>query len=451
MFGNSIVNATETKYAGIEKIDLSFEQAYELMLVNNNALKASTEAIKQSKYEKNAALGEFFPKIGLNTSYVHFDNPINVTTTVPMMGSLTTNLQQENLFTASGGVVWNIFTGGKILALNSAARAKYEATNEKYRAVKDELTVELVKRYYGLRLARDVVEVRAQYRDGVKKHLEDAKKLEKAGLIAKSERLHAEVAYEQAERNFKASVRDANVLEEGLKNLIKEESVDLKNVSINPQSLLFMYNKDFKSLEELKKLAMENNPMLKQVEAKKKIANAKFRGEVANYSPTLTLFAYDIFGANDLSHQVPRWAVGGSVNFMVFDGFSRYNKVRAADAGRNQVKYEIIDAQYNIESLVTKQYQELMKYSEQYKSTDKSIESAQEALRTANLGFREGLKTSLDVIDAQLALSGVKIERLKALYDYDLTMSEILKTTGNTSEILEYISNSDIECLNGGN
>lgn len=437
----------DMKKATIQQFDLSFEQAYDLMLANNNALKALSQEIKQKNYERKSAIGHYFPKVGLNTTYLHFANPIDVTATIPMLGSTTTNLQQENLWMASAGVCWNIFTGGKIIANHKAAIAKLEGTSEKYRMIENELTSELVKRYFGLRLALDVVTVRKQLLGGTKHHYDDAKKLEKEGIIAKSERFHAEVAYTQAQRDYDAALRDANIVEEGLKSLIKEQKVDLTNVTVNPNSLLFLYKDNFLTLDEFKKAAIDNNPQLKQAEVKKKLAQAKFRSEVANYSPTVSLFAYDIFAAKDLSQQVPRWAVGGTVNFLLFDGLSRYNNVRAADEGRKIADYEKIDAEINIESLVTKQYQELHKYKEQFESTNKSVESAKEALRTTNLGFKEGFKTSLEVVDAELALSGVKIDRLKALYNYDTTLCDLLKTTGSSKDVLKYISNSSKEKL----
>jgi outer membrane protein TolC len=133
------------------------------------------------------------------------------------------------------------------------------------------------------------------------------------------------------------------------------------------------------------------------------------------------------------------------VNFTVFDGLARENKILAAKAGRNMVDYEIADAEFNIESLVVKQYEELMKHRELYDCSSTSIESANEALRTAVLGFKEGYRTSLEVTDAELALSKVKIERLQAMYNYDTTLTELLKTNGNTKDILHFISISQKE------
>lgn len=446
---NSTVFASDVQRGGIERIELSFEQAYELMLENNNALKVYNEAIKKSKYEKKSALGQFSPKIGLNATYLHFSKDSTLTTPVSLppyiSTSATTTIQDRNLFTFGGVAVWNIFTGGKLLSNHAAARAKLEATNEKYKEVKDNLTLELVKRYYGLRLARDVVEVRKQVAESMEQHLKDAKLLEKEGIISKSERLHAEVVYSDSLRAYKAAQRDANVIEEGLKTLIKAKEANLKNIYVMPSSLLFIYDNSTIDLVAMKENALQKNPQLQQLRAKKKVMTAKYHAQVAAYSPTVSVIAYDIAAASNLSEAIPRAAVGVTANWLMFDGFSRFNDMKAADCERKMADYELQDAEYNIESLVIKQYQELMKNKEQYDSSSKSIESAQEALRTANLAFKEGFGTSLQVTDAQMMLSKVKIDRLNAIYNYDVNLTDLLKTNGDTNLILEYINSSQKE------
>lgn len=443
-FSCSSVYAVETETSGL--VDLSFEQAYELMLENNNSLKSHNEKIKQTKYEKNSAVGQFSPKVVMNSTYLHLSDEMNLTTRDKVMGmpvSITSHIQDQNLFTFGGGVVWNIFTGGKLLSNHAAARAKYELANEQYRDIKDELTVELVKRYYGLRLAIDVAQVRKQTAECIENHVKDAKLLEKEGVISKAERLHAEVAYADAMRDYKASMRDVNIIEEGLKTLIKADGVNLKGVKIEPASLLFVFDETNVDVEAMKQNALTNNPKIKQLEQKRKIMDAKYNAKVADYMPTVSLFAMDIVGASNLSETIPRGAIGGSANFVLFDGFSRTNDVRAAKSERKSVDYETEDAKYNIECLVVKLYQELMKNKETYDFAEKSLEKAEESLRVANLSFKEGFGTSLQVTDAQMMLLKIKTERLNSIYKYDVTLADLLRTNGDTDEILNYISSSN--------
>ncbi len=98
-----------------------------------------------------------------------------------------------------------VYTGGKINAANNAAKIKIEETKEQGIQTRNALISELTERYYGLSLALQVVEVRRQVLEGMQHHLEDAKALEANGIIAKSERLYAEMHVAEAEREYLAA------------------------------------------------------------------------------------------------------------------------------------------------------------------------------------------------------------------------------------------------------
>lgn len=438
--------------AKIEKYDIDFKTAYELMFNNNNSIKAILEEVKVKKYKKNAAIGEFLPKIGMNATFVHFDKDIRTEISSLNLNGETVSIpnltiQDKNLGIFGFNAVWNIFTGGKIIAMNSAARAELLGANLKYRALADNLTTKLVANYYGLAFAYDAAEVRKMLMTTTEEHLNDARKMEKEGLIPKSERLHAEVAYKQAKKDYDASLKDILIVEESLKNLIKADDVDLSGISVQPQSFLFMFNGELPKLEELKAEAIKNNPDFKQTDVQKKLAQANYRANAANYSPMVSLFAYDIAAQGNLASQLPRFGVGAGVNFLLFDGISRYNNLKAADAQRQEVKYLTIAAKNDVESLVVKNYNELQKFKEQYESTGTSIENAEESLRCARLAFKEGYGTSLSVADAETSLANIKIQRLNALYNYDIKLAEILSNIGQSDKIFEYLENSTQERL----
>jgi outer membrane protein TolC len=48
--------------------------------------------------------------------------------------------------------------------------------------------------------------------------------------------------------------------------------------------------------------------------------------------------------------------------------------------------------------------------------------------------------TSTDVIDAELSLGNVKTEQLKALFDYNTALANLLSSCGNAIDILKVTS-----------
>ena len=59
--------------------------------------------------------------------------------------------------------------------------------------------------------------------------------------------------------------------------------------------------------------------------------------------------------------------------------------------------------------------------------------------------FEEGFATSLDVVDAQLALSRIEIETLVAAYDFDVALAELLEVSGESEKFEAYMARADLE------
>ena len=73
-------------------------------------------------------------------------------------------------------------------------------------------------------------------------------------------------------------------------------------------------------------------------------------------------------------------------------------------------------------------------------SLEKDLAFADELRRVREKAFVEGLGTSVDVVDATLYLSSIKLKRLKALYDYDIALAALLETCGESLQFDSYIT-----------
>ena len=66
-------------------------------------------------------------------------------------------------------------------------------------------------------------------------------------------------------------------------------------------------------------------------------------------------------------------------------------------------------------------------------------------MRVRTRAFNEGFASSLDVVDAEMALSRVRIERLRAMYDFDVALASLLEVSGGSEKIDEYRMRSERE------
>ncbi|MDP4228242.1 MAG: hypothetical protein Q8910_17955, partial [Bacteroidota bacterium] len=62
--------------------------------------------------------------------------------------------------------------------------------------------------------------------------------------------------------------------------------------------------------------------------------------------------------------------------------------------------------------------------------------------------FHDEMSNSTEVVDARLALSQVRIERLQAMYGYDTTLSKLLQLSGNPDEFTIYQQRNDAKFEN---
>ena len=431
---------------------LTFSEALERLQQTNESLKAARSEVDRRSYERNAARGLYLPKIETGGRYTRIDEPINIDLNdirtvilklnpyVPaqMIPPFELKIQNASFWKANVSGVWPIFTGGQILAANRAADAFVTEAKEKKRGVEFMLMSELARRYFGVQLGRAFSAMREEELTGLDSHLFQVRKMEEAGMVAHVETLHAEVARSEADTEFKAARKDEELARTALDNII-EGSGDAAL-----DTPLFIV-RDIESVDRFRSLALDRNPALKQVASEKQAAHQAYKKEVGAMSPQVFLFGEKELHTQDLTILEPKWAYGIGVALSLFEGGTQINRVKTAQAVEEQVGHMEKQARRDVETLVDKRYQELMKDIEQFDSLGTAVSSAEEYLRVRTRSFQEGYATSLDVVDARLAVTRAKMGRLAAAYKTDCALAELLEASGVSELFEDYRGRADLE------
>lgn len=442
----------------LQPMPITFEAALEQMINSNEAIKAAKSEDEQRKLEKYSAFGLYFPQIGASANMTKLSDPVvmdlnDIRTVIQAVAAQGTDNQKymasrlpdfkktivEDKFAKVDATVKGpIFTGGKITAANTAAQARIDESSSKLVDTRNRLVTELASRYFGLRLSAKVVDVRKMVLDGMQKHLDDSRALQKNGMIPNVERLHAEVAFSDSNRELKKSERDRDMAATALNNTLSNNS------PLVPSTPMFIFP-EVEPLDYFKRIALENNPLLKQVHANRDLAHAAYIKELSTYSPDIFYFgSYQLYGWHT-SEVLPKWMVGIGASATIFEGFAGYNRIRSASAQEERVAALESKARKDILTLVEKNYQELMKSLEEYHSIEASYRFAEEYLRVREKAYTEGVGTSTEVVDARLALAKVRIDRLKAVYDFDVALASLLETGGISSQYTGFLHRKDVE------
>ena len=356
-------------------------------------------------------------------------------------GTMEQKIQDRSFFTFGASLVWPVFTGGRIYAANMAASARYDMAKSGNIDNRNSLGVRLAERYFTLVLANEVIEVKKEVVASMEDHYEKSLKLEKAGMLAKVERLHAAMSLSNAQKSLDNSIRQGNLARSALKSIINAE-----NDKIKPTTPLFLIDMDkLDPVTYFQDLAVTGNHKLKQGKSGEKLAKAAVVNSAASLWPHINFFANASIYEYNLTTMIPDALIGVQMNFNLFNGAKDYHNLKAAKSLEQSVKLRVQRAEKDIRTLVEQLYLSMENARADYDNNKKTQEFANEYLRAKRKAYNQGVATSLDVVDAELNLSAAKMEAITAAYKFDLALVNLLQVSGLFDNLETYRQAATIE------
>lgn len=176
------------------------------------------------------------------------------------------------------------------------------------------------------------------------------------------------------------------------------------------------------------------NPITSIANLEKRLAEVGSKVSRADFLPEVAIIGSGVIGSHQLSDMIPRWAVGIGVNLRLFDGLSSQNRYYSSRLMEQAANNAVESTRDNIRLLVEKEYYTLIDSHSAIISSQSLIEYAESYLTTAIEGFREGITTSSDLIDAQVELAAAKLRYADAAYNYCIALAKLLEATGMSYE-----------------
>ena len=338
----------------------------------------------------------------------------------------------QNMFMGSIMLRQPIYMGGAITAANKMA-----TINERMAAsstdLSEQTTLYNIDRIYWMVVSLTEKEKLAKsYLEVVRKLDDDVQKMIREGVATRSEGLSVAVKVNEAEMTL-TRVNDGLVLSRMLLcqlcglplneqvTLADEESNDL---SANREELVV-------NMEQVK----ENRPELKQlqnmVDISHQITNMLKAG---NLPQVLLTGGYAVSNPN-LFNGFQRklagvWNVGVLVRVPLWNWGDVAYKVRASKGATAIARLEMDDAREKIELQVNQSAFRVDEANKKLALAQTSTQKADENLRTANLGFREGVISSTTVMEAQTAWLQAQSQKIDAEIDVKLSQVNLKKALG---------------------
>lgn len=437
---------------------LSYEQARQRLYTQSDAIQAANYQVSSEQDQRRSLDALNMPTLNITAGFQAYSlqRDLNIEPLQQAAGQVFSGAEQlipssvnldfnDSNRTAAITSSWLLYTGGSTRAAQQFSDAGIAIAEAERTGTIEHQEKTLATVYFGKLLAENVLSIREDVLKGVEDHLHQAIRFEKEGVIPKVERLHAQVAYDEARRNLEQARSDFKIADVTLRRLLRSEQ------SIKPLNKLFVISKPLAPLSEYLKAGLSNHSQLAQIRAKKKQAEQGKVIEEARWKPTIVAYgSYNLLQEDaDLSNPLPLlepdWVVGINISYPLFDHFDRQRLVSAAQNKIERVSSLEREIKVGLNTYIEKSYRSVQRAHDQFMLLESNIELAKEALKLRERMFQEGLGTSLDVVDARLAVARAETERASAAYGFVVSLVDLLEASGQLAHFNDYIVQADVK------
>ena len=182
-------------------------------------------------------------------------------------------------------------------------------------------------------------------------------------------------------------------------------------------------------------VAFENRSELKMLENAVQLSQQATKLVRAAYLPQVALTGGYLLSNPSLYNGFERkfkgvWNIGVTLRVPVWNWFEGEYKVRASRAATTMAEMELSDAREKIELQLEQCRFKLKEANKRLLMSKKNLTSADENLRCANVGFREGVMEATDVMAAQTAWQQAQSQKIDAEVEVKLAQVALQKALG---------------------
>ena len=439
----------------------SLDSCRNMALSNNKAMQIAKERIKAAEYQKKEAFSAYLPGFDFTGTYMYNQKELSLLSGDQMLPTMSFNpatgtygynivtqpdgtplttpdgqpvpsqvalipksaltYDIHNVFAGAVTLTQPLFMGGKIIAMNKMADYARELSGKMYDNAAKEVIYTVDAAYWQVVSLGEKKKLADSYIALLDTLQRNVKAMIAEGVATKADLLNVDVKLNQA--NI-----DLTKVENGL-SLSRMALAQICGMPLDSNMKLadeFTETKDFKTIVadgyDINDV-YENRPDLQSLQLAVKLYEQKQNVARAEMLPNIALMgAYsfsnpNVFNGFDKSFK-GMFSVGATVSIPLWHWGGRYSKLRAAKSETLIKQLELDEAKEKVELQVS---QAVFKTN---------LAKADENLRQAQLGYREGMNSIDNVMEAQTAWLKANSEHIDAGIDVQMCNVYLSKVLG---------------------
>ncbi|AKK71429.1 transporter [Chryseobacterium gallinarum] len=410
-----------------EKRTLSLDEAVRLGIQNSKNLKIDAAKIEEATADLLEAKNRQLPELKVSGSYMYLPIKPNVDIKLPGVSGGAGGPEIHQVLYGSANLSVPIYSGGRIKYGIQSAKYLVEAAKLSTENDKTAIAYNVAQAYNNLFKANQSIKVFEENLAASQKRDETFLKMENNGLIARNDRLKA---------NLQTSNIELQLLEARNNYNIANINMDLllglpETTEIEVDQNYIEEGADIKPVDFYVNQARENRKDLQALAQQRKAAELGTKAAKAENLPSIA------FTGGYVAADIPKFLtvynavnVGVGISYNLSNIWKENSSLRQSQAREKQLAATDELLNDNIKLDVNREYQNNDYSKKRISVFEKSAEQANENYRITKNKYDNGLATMTELLDADAAQIAANIGVINAKADAALAYRKLLQTTG---------------------
>lgn len=444
---------------------ITLEQALEIALSENVAVKVSDMEIKRTEYAKRGSYASLFPQIdgsGMyqrtikkQVMYMDFDMSSimggGLPGGIPGEGGTENpsapDTQAPSKEDSSGGGLevgrWNTWSAGLSASMPLVNAQLWrslrisgldvELAVEKARSSRLDMVTQVKNAYFGTLMAKEAFNVYKEVYENAMKNYEETQKKFSSQKASEMDVLRAKTSVANAIPNVYNAESSVILALWQLKAVL---GVEL-DMNIDVAGCLEDYSHQmFYDIHQHDSISVDHNTTMKQlaIQAEQLAENIKIQ-QYANIPSLSMMFNFSMNAmTNDFNFSEYKWTpysyVGFSLNIPIFAGGKRYHQIRQARNQYEQVKLQTVNTERQLKIAIRQSLNTMETNMKSYYAAKDAVAAAQKGYDITSMAYQVGRSTLVELNDAQLALTQARLAESQAIYNFVTAKAQLEQTIG---------------------
>ncbi len=334
----------------------------------------------------------------------------------------------NNLYTAEVGVSQVVFTWGQVGAAIRAAKEGIADAEQQLIIYQQAVAKDVTTAYYDILLAKDMYHLAQDNLRQKNRHAEETRKKFETGTATDYDILAAQVASDNAQPDVIRTENAIRTIREQLRFLL-----GLEGAEIDVAGQLEVTLQPYPLYENLLPMAIDNRPDLKELGNQEGMSKELVKIYQAGNKPRLDFKAglgYRRMTIGDGEAGGAAYTAGLFLTFPFYDSGRTAGRLIQARSDLEQIRLAKAKLKDSIALQVRQGADAVRESAEIVRSLSGNVVQAEKLLTMAEKGYEFGVKTRLEVDDAQLNLRSAKSNLAKARRDYLVACATLEWITG---------------------